>query len=309
MNPGRAHKFHGLRTQVLKLSPTLRGEHRQRNTDVDILRLGAKPVYRLGTVCCKCVEFARMPRPKILVFQHVPYEPLGTLDPLLKAAGFRIRYINFARDREARPELDKYAAIVVLGGPMNADDIENHPNLATEVSILEEAVERDMSILGICLGAQLLAKALGGTVAPGRRREIGWYDVELTELGRSDPVLSTFAERQPVFQWHEDSISLPAGCEHLAASPDCNVQAFRHGEHAYGFQFHLEVDRFLIERWLTVPDNQAVLRAERGAVDPEQIRHETLERIADLEAQSARTFGRWVDRFDLGVQRRALPSR
>ncbi|MEM8817303.1 MAG: type 1 glutamine amidotransferase [Pseudomonadota bacterium] len=250
-----------------------------------------------------------MPRPKILVFQHVPYEPLGTLDPLLKAAGFRIRYVNFARHREARPTLKKYAAIIVLGGPMNVDDVDGHPNLATEVDILREALEQDMSILGICLGAQLLAKALGGAVRPGARREIGWYDVELTERGKADPVLSTFADSQRVFQWHEDCIELPDGCEHLAASPDCAVQAFRHGEHAYGFQFHLEVDRSLVERWLTVPDNQSVLHAERANVDPERIRRETLTRIAALESQSNLTFGRWIDRFDLGEQRRALPSR
>ena len=102
-----------------------------------------------------------MARPKILVFQHVPYEPLGTLDPLLKQAGFRIRYVNFGRMPELRPSLDKYAAIIVLGGPMNADQIDRYPNLAAEVDILKEALEQDMSILGICLGAQLLAKALG----------------------------------------------------------------------------------------------------------------------------------------------------
>lgn len=250
-----------------------------------------------------------MPRPKILVFQHVPYEPLGTLDPLLKASGFRIRYVNFSRDPRQRPELDKYAAVIVLGGPMNADQVDDHPNLAAEVDILREALDRDMSILGICLGAQLLAKALGGRVHPGERREIGWYDVNLTGAGRNDPVLSSFQPTQRVFQWHEDCIELSRGAEHLARSRDCEVQAFRYGEHAYGFQFHLEVDRFLIERWLTVPDNAAVLEAERGNVDPDAIRRQTVEEIGGLEAQSDRTFSRWIERFELGDQRRVLPSR
>ena len=150
-----------------------------------------------------------MARPKILVFQHVPYEPLGTLDPLLKEAGFRIRYVNFGRDADQQPELDKYAALIVLGGPMNSDQIDTFPALATELEIIREAVDRDMGVLGICLGAQLLARALGGSVSRNPLREIGWYDVELTDAGASDPVLSTFAPRQRVFQWHEDGIGLP----------------------------------------------------------------------------------------------------
>lgn len=250
-----------------------------------------------------------MARPKILVFQHVPYEPLGTLDPLLKESGFRLRYVNFGRDPGHRPVLDKYAALIVLGGPMNSDQIEHYPNLITEVEIIREALDRDMSVLGICLGAQLLAKALGGSVSRNEVREIGWYDVTLTESGRADPVLSAFDDRQEVFQWHEDGIELPAGAEHLASSPASAVQAFRYGEHAYGFQFHLEVDRSLVERWLTVPANQPMLDAERGTIDPEQIRQQTPARIGALEALSRSTFSRWIDRFEPGSRRRVLPSR
>lgn len=250
-----------------------------------------------------------MARPKILVFQHVPYEPLGTLDPLLKESGFRIRYVNFGRNPRHRPALDKYAALIVLGGPMSSDDIDAYPNLAMEVEILREALGRDMSVLGVCLGAQLLAKALGGTVCRNDVREIGWYDVELTNEGRADPVLAAFGRRQEVFQWHEDGIGLPPGTAHLASSPASQVQAFRYGEHAYGFQFHLEVDRSLIERWLTVPDNQPVLDAERGTIDPQAIRAQTPERIDALKALSRETFSRWVDRFELAPRRRVLPSR
>ncbi len=250
-----------------------------------------------------------MARPKILVFQHVPYEPLGTLDPLLKESGFRIRYVNFGRNPEERPVLDKYAALIVLGGPMNSDQIDTYPNLQTEVELIREAADRDMSVLGICLGAQLIAKALGGSVNRNPTREIGWYDVELTPEGAADPVLSTFAPRQQVFQWHEDGITLPDDCIHLARSPASEVQAFRHGEHVYGFQFHLEVDRSLIERWLTVPDNQPILEAEQGNVVPDEVRAQTGEKIADLQALSRQTFGRWIDRFEISPKRRRLPSR
>lgn len=250
-----------------------------------------------------------MPRPKILVFQHVPYEPLGTLDPLLREAGFRIRYVNFGRTPNVRPELDGYAALIVLGGPMNSDQIDAYPNLATEIDVIRDAVGRDMSVLGICLGAQLLAKALGGGVRRNPKREIGWFDVQLTGDGRDDPVLSTFADRQPVFQWHEDGIVLPPGSVHLASSPASGVQAFRHGEHAYGFQFHLEVDETLIERWLRVPENQPVLVAERGRTDPDAIRRRTPEAIGPLKELSRETFTRWIDRFELTPRRRTLPSR
>ena len=250
-----------------------------------------------------------MSRPKILVFQHVPYEPLGTLDPLLRAAGFRIRYVNFGRDPDARPSLEKYAALIVLGGPMNAGQVEEYPNLLIEVEIIREALERGMSVLGICLGAQLLAKALGGTVERMPSREIGWYDVELTAAGETDPVLSTFASTQQVFQWHEDGVRLPPGTVHLAASDNCDVQAFRYGEHVYGFQFHLEVDPSLIERWLTVPANQPILEAEDKNIDPDRIRQQTADSIDALMALSAVTFSRWVDRFEIAPKRRALPSR
>src|SRR5210317_1422121 len=250
-----------------------------------------------------------MARPKVLVFQHVPYEPLGTLDPLLKDAGFRIRYVNFGREPESRPALDKYEALIILGGPMNSDQIDTYPNLVTEVDIIREAVARDMSVLGICLGARLLAKALGRTVSKNAMREIGWHNVELTAAGLEDPVLSTFAPTQEVFQWHADGISLPPDVELLASSAASPVQAFRHGEHAYGFQFHLEVSRPLIERWMTVPAHRDTLKEEEGRVDPEAIARRTETSIGPLEELSKATFGRWIDRFEIGPRRQRLPSR
>lgn len=250
-----------------------------------------------------------MAGPKILVFQHVPFEPLGTLDPLLKESGFRIRYVNFGREPDAKPTLEKYEALIVLGGPMNSDQIDSYPNLITEVEILRNALQRNMSILGICLGAQLLATALGGTVSRNPVREIGWHDVDLTEAGAQDPVLSSFAQRQQVFQWHEDGISLPSGAVHLASSEASAVQAFRHGEHAYGFQFHLEASRPLIERWLTVPDHQATLEDEGGRIDAEAIRRQTADAIGPLQALSRQTFQRWIDRFGIGPRQQRLPSR
>jgi len=250
-----------------------------------------------------------VPRPKVLVFQHVPFEPLGTLDPLLKERGFRIRYVNFSRDPAQRPRLAGYDALIVLGGPMNVDEVEQYPNLATEVELIREALERERHVLGICLGAQLLAKALGGTVAPNGAHEIGWHDVRLTADGETDPVLSALDAPAPLFHWHGDRFELPPGASHLAESALCANQAFRYGELALGLQFHLEVDRALIERWLTVPVNRRLLERLQGQVDPETIRGETPALIAALEARSRRVFGRWIEQFGLPRRRRALPSR
>ncbi len=250
-----------------------------------------------------------MARPKILVFQHVPFEPLGTLDPLLKNAGFRIRYVNFARDPRQLPSLDGYSALIVLGGPMNVDQIDDHPNLATEVSLLQEAVDRGISVLGICLGAQLLARALGARVRPEAVTEIGWYDVDLTADGNNDPVLSAFGSRQQVFQWHEDAIELPAGAVHLASSDACEVQAFRYGESAYGFQFHLEVNQSLVSRWLDRAAYQPLLEDASDTIEPQRIREHTNGAIEPLMELSDRTFSRWIDRFEIGTRRRHLPSR
>ena len=168
---------------------------------------------------------------------------------------------------------------------------------------------RDMSVLGICLGAQLLAKALGGAVSRNPVREIGWYDVSLTPMGSTDPVLKDFAPRQRVFQWHEDRIHLPPAAVHLVASEDCPVQAFRYGEHAYGLQFHLEANAALIERWLSVPDHRATLAEEQGRIDEHEIRRQTPSSIGALEALSRQTFGRWIGRFEFGPRKRSLPSR
>jgi GMP synthase (glutamine-hydrolysing) len=242
--------------------------------------------------------------PKLLVFQHVPFEILGTLDPLLRSYGFRVRYVNFGRQPDARPRLNSYHGLVVLGGPMNVDQVDRHPHLSTEIELIREAIERQIPVLGICLGAQLIARALGAEVRANSQKEIGWYDVDLTDEGRSDPLLCHFAPREKLFQWHGDAFDLPRGAVHLAKSTGCDKQAFRVGDRVYGFQFHLEVDEPLIHRWLGVPIHAAELVRLKGVIDPEEIRRQTSECVGRLKQLSNDTFGEWVKLFG-DVRRRA----
>ena len=246
---------------------------------------------------------------KIIVCQHVAYEILGSLNPLLKQAGFRIRYVNFGRHPDARPDLDGYHGLVILGGPMNVDERAEHPHLDTEVAMVTEAIERGIPVLGICLGAQIIAKALGARVRPNPEKEIGWYPVSLTPQGRSDPLLGSFSPTEMIFQWHGDTFEIPPGALHLASTPDCPNQAFRYGDNVYAFQFHLEVDQPMIERWLKVPVHLEELAALNGLIDPERIRSETPSYVGRLETLSGRTFGAFVKLLGTGKKGRVLPSR
>lgn len=247
--------------------------------------------------------------PKLLVFQHVAWEILGTLDPLLRSYGFRNRYVNFGRDPKAEPRLDGYHGLVVLGGPMNVDEVERHPHLATEVRVLREAIEREMPVLGICLGAQLIAGALGAAVRKSPETEIGWYDVAPTEAGRSDRLIGHFAATEKIFQWHGDTFDLPEGGVHLASSHACTNQAFRYGENVYGLQFHLEVDEPLIGRWLDVPVHQREIEGLGGRISAEEIRRETRQHVFRSQQLSALCFASFACLFGSPRRRDPHPHR
>jgi len=247
--------------------------------------------------------------PRLLVCQHVPHEILGTLNPLLKSAGFRIRYVNFGRHPDAAPSLEGYQGLVVLGGPMSVNETPEHAHLTTEMRLIETALEKDLPVLGICLGAQLVAKTLGAEVYRNDEKEIGWYDVAPTANAAGDPLVGHFDRSEKIFQWHGDTFNLPAGAVHLAASRRCEQQAFRYGENVYALQFHLEVDEPMIERWLNVPENVDEIRRLGGNIDANVIRRETQTNIHKLKALSDRTFGEFIKLFGFEKTRRSLASR
>lgn len=246
---------------------------------------------------------------RVLVFQHVAAEPLGTLDPMLRQRGHRIRYVNFHRDPHAQPKLDRYQALIVLGGPMMPDQTDRHPHLSTEMRCIEEALRQNMPVLGICLGAQLLAHALGAPMRPARAWEIGWYDLAPTAQTAADPVLCGLTHAQPVFQWHGYSFDLPAGATHLARTAICENQAFRYGAHAYGFQFHLELDERLINRWLKLPQYLAELERSDVGHDADAIREQTHKNIGDSISLSKDVFGAFMAPLAAPSVRQILPSR
>jgi GMP synthase (glutamine-hydrolysing) len=246
---------------------------------------------------------------RLLVLQHVPHEILGTLNPLLKRAGFRIRYVNFGRHPDAKPKLDGYDGLIVLGGPMSVNDSDRLPHLTTEMKLIEDAMKRNLPVLGICLGAQLTAKTLGARVYPNHQKEIGWYDVSPTEQAPSDAMFAHFDAREKIFQWHGDTFDMPEGADHLAASHLCAHQAFRYGTNVYGLQFHLEVDEPMIHRWLKVPENRREIRELHGDIDPDHIHEQTPQHLPRLHELSNRVFGTFIDLFGSAKIRRHLPSR
>lgn len=199
-------------------------------------------------------------RPTLLAIQHVPWE---TPHRILDACGSLAVHTVKPLAGQALPDHDEVAGAVVMGGPMNVDEVERHPPLALEREWLAEALRRELPLLGICLGAQLLARALGAEVRPGEGPELGFAPVEI--LDPDDPVLGALAPSTTVLHWHGDIFDLPEGARPLARSTQTEHQAFRHGN-AWGVLFHPEADLALVEAWLAVPE---MVREVREAVGDE----------------------------------------
>ena len=184
----------------------------------------------------------------VLVLTHAPHEGPGRIGPALDAP-LRARTV-LADPEPALPALDELSGIVVMGGAMDADDDRGHPGLAAERRLLAAAVEADVPVLGVCLGMQLLALALGAPLHRRAGTEIGFSPVDVVA---EDPVLGPLGPRPTVLHWHHDAVGLPTGATLLASSDVTPVQAFRAGP-ALGIQFHPELDRRMVELWLATPE-------------------------------------------------------
>lgn len=245
---------------------------------------------------------------KIMVFQHVAHELLGTLNPMLKAAGFRIRYVNFGRHPDSVPSLEGYNGLIILGGPMGVYEAGSFPHLKVEMNLIEQALKRDIPVLGICLGSQMLAHVLGARVVKADEMELGWYNVHLNEEGKGDRLFQAWSASERVFQLHQDAFEPPRDARHLAWSDICPGQAFRYGDKAYGFQFHLEVDKAMIHRWLSIPANQKFLSHSGGKFSAEQVQAETEKQIQRSLQLSRETFAKFIEIFQLPERGELLGS-
>jgi GMP synthase-like glutamine amidotransferase len=170
------------------------------------------------------------------VLQHVPFEGIGSMARWLEARQAEVTWTRFFAD-PSLPHLDGIDLVIAMGGPMSANDEQTLPWLRPEKAFIRDAVKRGTPVLGVCLGAQLVASALGGRVYPGPQKEIGWFEIEA--VGHDEQSFG-FPDRCRVFHWHGETFDLPQGAVHLARSAACENQAFQVGRHALGLQFHLE---------------------------------------------------------------------
>jgi GMP synthase (glutamine-hydrolysing) len=182
----------------------------------------------------------------LLAIRHVPFEDLGCFEAPLAEAGYAIRYVDAATADFSRIGQADWDLLVLLGGPIGVNEQDDYPFLGQELRLLEVRLKSEAPTLGICLGGQLIAHALGASIHKNRSAEIGWKSISLTSAGR-DSSLQHF--HKPVFHWHSDSFELPAGARNLASTDLCPNQAFSLGSSLLGLQFHPEVTARGLEQW------------------------------------------------------------
>ena len=222
---------------------------------------------------------------RVLAFRHVPFEHLGLIADSLREHAIDCRYMDLY-ESPAPLSLDEAAGLIFMGGPMSVND--DLPYIRAELSLIEEAVARGKPVLGVCLGAQLIAKALGGKVYRNPVKEIGWFPVRFAEPAREDPLFAGIRDSEMVFHWHGETFDLPPGAALLASSDACRNQAFRAGTNVYGLQFHLEVTPDMIADWCRQDANCGDMREIEAPIDPQC----NAPRLRELSHQ---IFGRWCE--------------
>ena len=228
--------------------------------------------------------------PDVLILQHVRPEPPATIAEALDNHEVSHRTVRLFRDEPVPGTLDA-DGLVVMGGPMGVADRHDHPHLKAELNLIEQALQDDRPVLGVCLGSQLLAHVLGAEVRMGRQTEIGWDEVRLTSAAADDPLFQGLEDPFVAFHWHGDLFSLPDGATHLARTSQTEHQAFRYGDSAYGLLFHLEVTPKTVA-WMTTAFQDEL--AEEG-LDGASIRRAAMTYEQELRARARTVFGRWAE--------------
>jgi GMP synthase (glutamine-hydrolysing) len=214
---------------------------------------------------------------RVLALQHIWDDPPGYLGEIMEEFGIALDIVKVGE--QPLPAVDGYDALIVLGGPQHVYD-EQLPYLVDEKALLRTAVERDVPYLGLCLGGQMLASAMGADVKRHTLTEIGFCKVQLTEEGKHDPLFQGFNGFQEVFHWHEDVFDLPRGAIRLATGTVTPNQAFRVGKRAYGMQYHIELTPEMLDLWLQHPDYKKEIVKALGPDVPASIEEERLQRYA-----------------------------
>lgn len=224
----------------------------------------------------------------VVVVEHHPVETPGRLGKALARAGVQIDRVR-THAGEVVPRTLEADGLVVLGGPMGVYEADRHPHIADEIALVRGAVAAGRPVLGVCLGAQILAAALGAEVRPGRSKEIGWIGVRLAPDAAADPLWEGVETVFTPLQWHGDVFDLPAGAVRLADSDLTAVQAFRHGR-AWGLLFHVEVTEAIVAGMVGAFADEA----RAAGADPKRILTEAPARLANLDTIAETVVGRWV---------------
>lgn len=200
---------------------------------------------------------------RILVVQQLEIEPPEMIGEVIRERGIEIETVLAGRD-PIPDSPNEYGGIVVMGGPMSANDA-HLPYIREEIRLLEQAIAGDIPVLGVCLGAQLLAKAAGAAIEPAEARELGWYRLTPTPEATADPLFTRLPEQGlTVFQWHGETFTLPEGATLLASCENVPHQAFRIGSSQYGLQFHVEIAEETIGKWVDAGESERNHLGEKG---------------------------------------------
>ncbi|GLK78997.1 glutamine amidotransferase [Methylopila turkensis] len=230
-----------------------------------------------------------MTRRLVRAIRHLHFEDLGSFAGPLRDGGFDIEYVDAASSDLGAVDPLAPDILVVLGGPIGVKDGALYPIVAQEIRLLQARLAADRPTLGVCLGAQLMAAALGAAVYPGRTKEIGWGALDLTDAGARGPLAAL--EGVAALHWHGDTFDLPQGCDLLASTPVCPAQAFARGPNVLGLQFHAEAQRERFESWLI---GHASELAGSG-ISPARLRADAAVHGDSLPPAAAGMMGRWLD--------------